>query len=65
MMSKIEIFSKKLGKDITVNCTDKKLAMMGWVKSAWSQDGWKMPNKPADNQVARVKVIVHTTGTKT
>ena len=42
-MSKIQVFSKKLGTKVTVSCTDKKVSSMGWVKSAWSQDGWKVP----------------------
>lgn len=48
-MSKIQVFSKKLNKSISVSCTDKKSAVMGWVKSAWSQDGWKMPPMPVNN----------------
>lgn len=48
-MSKINVFSKKLGKKVSVSCTDKKVSKMGWVKSAWSQDGWKYPQTPSVN----------------
>lgn len=46
-MNKIQVFSKKLGKKVTVSCADKKVSYMGWVKSAWNNDnggaGWKFP----------------------
>lgn len=43
-MSKMEVFSKKMGKKITVKSSVKTSAVMGWSNSGWSKSsGWKKP----------------------
>lgn len=50
-MSKIEMYSKKLGKTVTIQAASGKrpangIEMMGWMQSGWSRDtGWKYPPK--------------------
>ncbi len=42
-MKKIEMFSKKLGKNITVKAVASN-HVMGWTNSGWSKSGgWKKP----------------------
>jgi len=44
MMQKIEMFSKKLGKNIMVKTSNGLTAAMGWTNSGWSKSGgWKKP----------------------
>lgn len=43
-MSKIEVFSKKKGKTLTVKSAVKASTVMGWSNSAWQKSsGWKRP----------------------
>lgn len=43
-MSKVEIFSKKAGKTLTVKSGIKVSTVMGWSNSAWQRSSsWKSP----------------------
>lgn len=43
-MKKIEMFSKKLGKNISVKSFSGSNPVMGWSNSGWSKSGgWKKP----------------------
>lgn len=43
-MQKLEIFSKKLSKDIVVKKQSVNTVAMGWTNGGWSKSGgWKIP----------------------
>jgi len=45
-MSKVQVFSKKLGKTVSIERTEKSVhnTVMGWMDSGWSKSGgWKLP----------------------
>ena len=45
-MKKIEVFSKKLGKTVSVNAVacKGKTSALGWMQSGWSKSGgWRAP----------------------
>ena len=43
-MSKVEVFSKKMGKTIAVKSTVKAPSVMGWSNGGWQKSsGWKKP----------------------